>query len=332
MKSSWHLPPPGGALFLLLFLLGLSLGTQGLSFQEDDPRAPVDLLWEQLLRESNDLPSYGDEELMEEEDFSPPEDFRLPIELPPMDGNYPPLSRKAAEFGVNPSYNSYYEPAFKKMELEQRNPIDEEFLAQKRADEALANDYEHENDVAHKLNAKKAEISMLPRALSSTQEQEIRRNDIFFISVVAGVSALAVVSIVGAGFCYHKVQKNSRAGEEVEYPAYGVTGPGKEISPTSGDRKLAQSAQMYHYQHQKQQMIAFDRSSGSERGTPPGSGMKGGPRSNMGSMLSDGDSDEGEEGDYTVYECPGLAPTGEMEVRNPLFQDDTVTPKNGKLS
>ena len=41
--------------------------------------------------------------------------------------------------------------------------------------------------------------------------------------------------------------------------AYGVTGPGKEISPTSGDRKLAQNAQLYHYQHQKQQMIAFDR-------------------------------------------------------------------------
>ena len=46
---------------------------------------------------------------------------------------------------------------------------------------------------------------------------------------------------------------------QVEYPAYGVTGPGKEISPTSGDRKLAQNAQLYHYQHQKQQMIAFDR-------------------------------------------------------------------------
>lgn len=26
-----------------------------------------------------------------------------------------------------------------------------------------------------------------------------------------------------------------------------------------------------------------------------------------------------------MYECPGLAPTGEMEVKNPLFQDD-LTP------
>ena len=36
--------------------------------------------------------------------------------------------------------------------------------------------------------------------------------------------------------------------EEVEYPSYGVTGPAKDASPAAGDRKLAQSAQMYHYQ------------------------------------------------------------------------------------
>lgn len=41
---------------------------------------------------------------------------------------------------------------------------------------------------------------------------------------------------------------------------------------------------------------------------------------------SDIDSEEeNEEGDYTVYECPGLASTVEMEVKNPLFQDD-ITP------
>lgn len=41
---------------------------------------------------------------------------------------------------------------------------------------------------------------------------------------------------------------------------------------------------------------------------------------------SDIESDEeNEDGEYTVYECPGLAPTGEMEIKNPLFQDD-ITP------
>ncbi|XP_016377422.1 neural proliferation differentiation and control protein 1-like [Sinocyclocheilus rhinocerous] len=33
--------------------------------------------------------------------------------------------------------------------------------------------------------------------------------------------------------------------------------------------------------------------------------------------------EENEDGDFTVYECPGLAPTGEMEVKNPLFDDST---------
>ena len=71
------------------------------------------------------------------------------------------------------------------------------------------------------------------------------------------------------------LQKNTKAAEDVEYPAYGVTAAagsgtggrqdgGSAGTPTSGgslngDRKLAQNAQMYHYQHQKQQMIAFDR-------------------------------------------------------------------------
>lgn len=38
-----------------------------------------------------------------------------------------------------------------------------------------------------------------------------------------------------------------------------MTGPAKDASPGSGDRRLAQSAQMYHYQHQKNQMIAINR-------------------------------------------------------------------------
>lgn len=95
------------------------------------------------------------------------------------------------------------------------------------------------------------------------------------------------------------MRRNSKASEDVEYPAYGVTGPGgKDTSPTSGtDRKLAQNAQMYHYQHQKQQMIAFDSANGE--------GHRNGGR---GGVASDCESDDGEEGDYTVYECPGLAP------------------------
>lgn len=70
-------------------------------------------------------------------------------------------------------------------------------------------------------------------------------------------------------------------------------GPNKDVSPSSGDRRLAQSAQMYHYQHQKNQIIAMEnQNSGEQNGS-----------------VSDIETDEeNEEGDYTVYECPGLAP------------------------
>lgn len=130
---------------------------------------------------------------------------------------------------------------------------------------------------------------------------------VYIIAMVAGVSAAATVGLIAFGIGWYNLQKHVKNASDVEYPAYGVTGPNKEVSP-SGDRRLAQSAQMYHYQHQKQQIIAMEnRAAANER---------------HGSVSEAESDEENEEGDYTVYECPGLAPTGEMEVKNPLFQDD----------
>lgn len=52
---------------------------------------------------------------------------------------------------------------------------------------------------------------------------------------------------------------------------------------------------MYHYQHQKQQIIAMENRQNNEENCE------------MSYVESD---DDNEEGDYTVYECPGLAPVG----------------------
>nr|CAD7438289.1 unnamed protein product [Timema bartmani] len=143
--------------------------------------------------------------------------------------------------------------------------------------------------------------SLIPATIDDTE-------DIYFIAIVAGCSAAAVLAVVGIGIAWYKWHRNTKAAADVEYPAYGVTGPNKDVSPT-GDRRLAHSAQMYHYQHQKQQILAMETSS---RATSERNGS-----------LSEADSEEeNEEGDYTVYECPGPAPIGEMEVRNPLFLDD----------
>lgn len=78
--------------------------------------------------------------------------------------------------------------------------------------------------------------------------------------------------------------------------------------PQPGDERLAHSAEMYHYQHQRQQMLCLERHKD--------------PAKELESASSD---EENEDGDFTVYECPGLAPTGEMEVRNPLFDHSTLS-------
>lgn len=136
----------------------------------------------------------------------------------------------------------------------------------------------------------------------------VAQYDFLFIGIVAACSLAGFIGLIMAGVCWYKLNKNIKAASEVDYPAYGVTGPTKErLGSGPGDRKLAQSAQMYHYQHQKQQMIAMEKANGEMKHD----------------ASEDESEEENEEGDYTVYECPGLAPTGEMEVRNPLFNEET---------
>jgi len=137
--------------------------------------------------------------------------------------------------------------------------------------------------------------------------------DVYLLAVMAGCAVAAVSGLTLAGVCWYRLHKKVKAASDVEYPAYGVTGPAKDHTGGSpGDRKLAQSAQMYHYQHQKQQMIASERRGSDVNGHGGGEGG------------SEGESEEEcEEGDYTVFECPGLATAGEMEVRNPLFNEQT---------
>jgi len=141
--------------------------------------------------------------------------------------------------------------------------------------------------------------------------------DVYFLAVVAGCSVAGIAGLLIAAVCWYRLHKKIKAASEVDYPAYGVTGPAAPASTSKdgrsagspGDRKLAQSAQMYHYQHQKQQMIASERLATDSHPAAGGSDVE--------------SEEENEEGDYTVFECPGLATNGEMEVRNPLFGDQS---------
>ncbi|XP_066057486.1 neural proliferation differentiation and control protein 1 isoform X2 [Chamaea fasciata] len=178
------------------------------------------------------------------------------------------------------------------------------------------------------------------------------------VCTVAGISALIVAAI-----CWCRLQKEVRLAQKADYSSQRVTsplpydkisvrrpcsslwgvlhpgpstllerfsdsggppparlGPSKAqfphlflLSPQPGDKTLAQSAQMYHYQHQKQQMLSLEKHK--EEPKLPDSASS---------------DEENEDGDFTVYECPGLAPTGEMEVRNPLFDDSSLHSSNPK--
>ncbi|KAM9326207.1 neural proliferation differentiation and control protein 1 [Gastrophryne carolinensis] len=121
---------------------------------------------------------------------------------------------------------------------------------------------------------------------------------------IAGLMALAVALI-----CWCRMRREMKLAEKTDYPAYRQSPPPPYDSTSPGDKKLAQNAQMYHYQHQKQQMISMEPRNKDELKHPDST------------VTSD---EENEDGDFTVYECPGLAPTGEMEVKNPLFDDSSL--------
>ncbi|CAL1686524.1 unnamed protein product [Lasius platythorax] len=220
-------------------------------------------------------------------------------------------------FAVRPNDPRYYNDAlFSSDDVNRQDALRTNWQEEEAADEESIL-VKHEDDIRNvnqktpagsivRLNAPKSDRSTEYHPLMVPMNHDLN-NDIYFIAIVAGCSAAAMFALVLISLTWCRLQRGAKAAADIEYPAYGVTGPNKDVSP-SGDQRLAQSAQMYHFQHQKQQIIAMENRTSATR--DPGS-------------LSEAESDEeNEEGDYTVYECPGLASTGEMEVKNPMFHDD----------
>ncbi|PAA49481.1 hypothetical protein BOX15_Mlig001369g3 [Macrostomum lignano] len=130
--------------------------------------------------------------------------------------------------------------------------------------------------------------------------------DFVFYIIVGTTTGLGLLLIIICAVCWFKYNAVTKQADDEFVNSEFTSQQHKNSSGHPGDGKLALSAQMYHYQHQKQQMMAQEKSNDQSK--------QGG---------SDVDSDlENEDADFTVYECPGLAPTGEMEVRNPLFKEE----------
>ncbi|XP_045878549.1 neural proliferation differentiation and control protein 1 isoform X5 [Meles meles] len=78
---------------------------------------------------------------------------------------------------------------------------------------------------------------------------------------VAGAAALAL-----AALCWCRLQRDARLTQKADYAA--PQAPGSPAAPgiSPGDQRLAQSAEMYHYQHQRQQMRCLERRGERRRG------------------------------------------------------------------
>merc|ERR1711963_682675 len=225
-------------------------------------------------------------------------ELRHPREEPGL--QFPALSARQKQFALNPGHPEYYRerPDFLQFGLqalddssdprqEAARESEKEALILEKQLEAVLEGLHHGDGVGDTKRAMVGEPRALPYITSGQVDQG---DDTIFATVIAATTAGAVFAVLGVGYCYHRASQVSKEGEESDYPAYGVTGPTKEASPT-GDRKLAQSAQMYHYQHQKIGLA---------------NGSSGGGGNVSGGEESEPEGEEGE-GDYTVYECPGLA-------------------------
>jgi len=240
-------------------------------------------------------------------------DVPEPKHVAPKSSPFPRLTLRQKQFALNPGVPEFYQedPNFFNFRLEE---LDEELRRGGKTGDAQPADGSGDSEDPQQilLGAKRARIGTASHLRWEDFAMDNKDTDFFFTIAIAVSTAFAVMGVVGAGYCYHRRIRVWKDSEEVEYPSYGVTGPAKDVSPGS-DRKLAQSAQIYHYQHQKNQMLGN------------GSNMGGGG----GDEETEGEDTDGEEqeGDYTVYECPGLAATDEMEVKNPLFDYADPTPK-----
>uniref|UniRef100_A0A5S6QXP3 Neural proliferation differentiation and control protein 1 n=1 Tax=Trichuris muris TaxID=70415 RepID=A0A5S6QXP3_TRIMR len=129
--------------------------------------------------------------------------------------------------------------------------------------------------------------------------------DTVFYAIAAVCAIAAVLGLIFAAVSYTRLRRQYKESQFNEYPSFGLPGTKKSRSPDSVaamDSKLASAAQLYHFQHTKQQIISMEH-----------------PSCDAKEPISDDSEAEEDDGDYSVYECPGLAPTGDMEINNPMF-------------
>ncbi|XP_078075374.1 neural proliferation differentiation and control protein 1-like isoform X2 [Mustelus asterias] len=128
-------------------------------------------------------------------------------------------------------------------------------------------------------------------------------NDVVSLSLVIICIVTGLFGLVVAGLCWYRLQREVRRAEKMAYEG------SKQALPQPINWKMVEKLQKHHYQHQKKVLQAMEEDKS---------------KAQMTHRVSTDSEMDNESGEYTVYECPGLAPTGEMEIHNPLFDNSVL--------
>uniref|UniRef100_A0A915MME6 Transmembrane protein n=1 Tax=Meloidogyne javanica TaxID=6303 RepID=A0A915MME6_MELJA len=135
--------------------------------------------------------------------------------------------------------------------------------------------------------------------------------NILFIAYLTICCVGVVAGVVGGVYYYNHVRSSNVDDPFNEFTRYSPSGPGKDkfnkrggggaFGQTVGDDTLAYKAQLQQYQQQKQKILGAGQTISNDQ-------------------MSDNEEENDElEHNFSVFECPGLAPTGDVEIQNPNF-------------
>lgn len=142
-----------------------------------------------------------------------------------------------------------------------------------------------------------------PKPVSNKKDTK-KLDQALFIMVVAACSVAGVAGLILASYCWYRLRNQTDDAHDEEYKKKHTKKPMDKRSELTDDEKLVKGAEVYHYMHAKKQLAAMENSGTQKKAVD----------------IAESDSSD-EESDNTVYECPGLAPPGDMKVINPLFSD-----------
>ncbi|KAJ1359396.1 Pantothenate kinase [Parelaphostrongylus tenuis] len=183
-------------------------------------------------------------------------------------------------------------------ELEIDNVEEQPLVAQKKGQNEFVSFVEPDVDAKQTKSVSTLEKRRLTLSSETSDGLPKYSSNLLMIAVGTVLIVGIVVSVIGGGY-YIKRRRSST--DDSDYAPYAGTGPGfKKNKGDKGDETLAYKAQLHQYQQAKQKIICGEDA-------PAG-------------LESDAEDDGADdENNYSVYECPGLAPTGDIEVCNPNF-------------